>query len=97
MERLNKTESGMFAPCMISLLLNDLLFQNLLIVIATGVKCCAAVHYSLPVLHHSADYIFWFTGINELMIVCFEYTMPKSALGGVRDVALLSISHEHNQ
>ena len=29
---------------------------------------------SLPVIHHGADYIFWYSGINELMLVCFEYT-----------------------
>ena len=28
---------------------------------------------SLPVIHHGADYIFWYFGINELMLVCFEY------------------------
>ena len=29
---------------------------------------------SLPVIHHGADYIFWYDGINELMLVRFEYT-----------------------
>ena len=38
MNRLSKIESGIFAPCMIFLLLKDLLFQNLFIFIAVGVK-----------------------------------------------------------
>ena len=29
---------------------------------------------SLPVIHHDADYILWSFGINERMLVCFEYT-----------------------
>ena len=37
MNRLNKTESNIFAPCMIFLLLKDLLFQNLFIFTAAGV------------------------------------------------------------
>ena len=38
-------------------------------------------------LHHSQDYIFWSLRINELMLVCFEYTiLLKPGLGGVRDV-----------
>ena len=50
---------------------------------------------SLPVLHHSADFIFWSFGIIELMLVCFEYTvLLKPWLGGVKDVALLSISQQ---
>ena len=37
-------------------------------------------------------------GITELMLVCFEYTiLLKPALGGMRDVALFSISHEQTQ
>ena len=59
MNRLNITETGIFAPCMISLLLKDLLCQNLLIVTAADVKCSLATLKSIPVLHHSADYIFW--------------------------------------
>ena len=52
----------------------------------------------LPVLHHSADYIFCFFGITELVLVCFEYTiLLKPVLGVVRDVALFSISHEQTQ
>ena len=29
---------------------------------------------SLPVIHHGADNTFWYFGINEPMLVCFEYT-----------------------
>ena len=59
--------SGIFSACMMPLLLKDHLFQNLMIVIASGVKCGGPK--SLPVLHHGADYIFWFFVINELMLV----------------------------
>ena len=73
-------------------------FQNVLIVTAAGVECRVAALKSLPVLHHNADYIFWSFGIIEIMLVCFEYTILfKPALGGVRDVALFSISHEKTQ
>ena len=34
--------SGIFAACMMPLLLKDHLFQNLMIVIEGGVKCCVA-------------------------------------------------------
>ena len=47
---------------MSSLLLKDLLFQNLFIFTAAGVKCCVAALKGLPVLHHSADYIVWSFG-----------------------------------
>ena len=34
-------------------------------------------------------------GINELMLICFEFTiLLKLELGDVRDAALLGISHE---
>ena len=36
MNRLNKTESGIFASCMISLLLKDLPFQNLFMLSSVG-------------------------------------------------------------
>ena len=53
-----------------------------------------AVLRSLPILYHSADYIFLSFGIIELMLVCFEYTvLLKPWLGGVKDVALQSISN----
>ena len=48
MNRLNKTWSGTFAPCMISLLLKDLFFQNLFIFTAAGVKCCVAAQTVTP-------------------------------------------------
>ena len=42
--------------------------------------------------------IFWSFGINELMPICFEYTIRfKPALWAVRDVALFSISREQTQ
>ena len=53
---------------------------------------------SLTLFHHSADYIFWSFGTIELMLVCFEYTiLLKPELGGVREIAHFSISHEQTQ
>ena len=40
MNKINKSDSGIFAPCMIALLLKDHPFQNLFIFTAAGVKCC---------------------------------------------------------
>ena len=41
----------------------------------------------LPERHHIADYIVWFFGIIEIMLVSFEYTILLTpALGGVRKV-----------
>ena len=34
---------------------------------AAGVKCLFVTLECLPVLHYSADYIFWSFGINELI------------------------------
>ena len=99
MNRLNKTESGILYPSLYDFLASKgSLFQNLLIITTAGVKCCVVDLKSLPLLHHSADYIFWSFGIIELMLVCFEYTiLLKQALGGMKDVALFSISHEQIQ
>ena len=45
---------------------------------------------SLPVQHHSADYIFWSFGIIGLILSQFENRFPlKPVLGGVGSVALL--------
>ena len=88
MNRLNKTECGIFLPCMIFLLLRDLLFKKLLIVIATGVKCRVAALKSLLVLHHSAlFYIFRsFRIITSCLFVLNIQYCFKPALGGVGDV-----------
>ena len=94
----NKVSIILLILCMLSLLLKDLLFQNILIVTAASVKCRVAALNSILVLHQSADYIFWSLMINELMLVCSEYKiLLMPALGGVTDVAVFSISHEQTQ
>ena len=42
--------------------------SNLLIFLAAGVKCICGGPKSLPVLHHSANYISVSFGINKLII-----------------------------
>ena len=43
----------------------------------------AAAMKSLPVLQHCVGYIFWSSGINELILGCFEYTELLKVLQGV--------------
>ena len=98
MNRLNKTESGVFMYYVISLLPKDLLlfiyFASLQLVSSE----CVAVAEGRPVLHHSAAFILWSFGINELIVVCFEYTvLLKYTLEGVSSVAFIITAHEQTQ
>ena len=77
--RLIKTESGIFAPFVISLLLKDFLFHNLLIVTAADVKCSVAALKGIPVLTHSQDYIFWSSGSMSscLCVLNIHYCLSR--------------------
>ena len=41
-----------------------------------GVQCRVVALKSLPVLHHSADDMFWSVGINGVIRRCSEYRLP---------------------
>ena len=56
MNRLSKTESGIFIARVIS---KGSPFRNLCIFTAAGVNCRVLALKGLSVLYHSADYIFW--------------------------------------
>ena len=52
MNRLNKTESGIFVPCMISLLLKDLRIYHMYVVIPELIKLCyISVYYMTSLLY----------------------------------------------
>ena len=54
---------------------------------ADCVKSSVAALKSLPVLHHSADYIFSSFGINDLIFCYFECRVsPEDLIGGVNRV-----------
>ena len=72
MNRFNNPESGIFAPCVMSLLLKDLLFHNKMIITAADVKCNMV---ALKVSPYFTDDTFVSFGTNGIMLVCFEYTI----------------------
>ena len=80
---------------MISSLIRNLLFHNVFIFTAAGVKVCVMAIKSLPIRHHSADYSFRSFGINELILVCFEYTYTILVKPTQGDTS--SSSHEQTQ
>ena len=66
MKRLIKTESPIY------ILFCVLCFQRQPIFTAAGVSCREAVVKSLPLLHHSADYILVSFGIIEHILVALK-------------------------
>ena len=69
MKRLNKTASPIFL-CALGFQRQP--FRLLFYFTAAGVKCCLAFVTCLPVLHHSADYIFISFWITEPILVALK-------------------------
>ena len=58
-------------------------------------SACVAALKSIAVLHHNADYIFWFFGVNEFILDCFDYAMLlKDLLEDVNSVTLIITAHD---
>ena len=75
-------------------------FFNSFIFTAVGVKCHVVTLRSLPIRHHSANYIFWSFEINEFVHSYTEYTVSQKDLlvgiksGGMSNVPLAIAAHE---
>ena len=73
-------------------------FQNLFVFAAAVLSACVAVLKGLPVLHHSADCIFCYFGISDIILGCFEYTvLLKGMLEDVSSAAFIITAHEQTQ
>ena len=92
-------ESGIFVSCLICLIASKgSAFQNLFVFAAAVLSACVAVLKGLPVLHHSADCIFCYFGISDIILGCFEYTvLLKGMLEDVSSAAFIIAAHEQTQ
>ena len=97
MNRLNKTKSAIFDSLMCSLLPENLHSELILSSLRLVLSHVTAVKH-LPVLQHSADYIFWSFGIIGLILSQFENRVPLKLVLGVRVVLNHYITaHEQTQ
>ena len=97
MKRLNKTESPILVLLCV-LCFQRQSFRFLFYFTADGVKCRVAAIKRLPVLHHSADYIFYFLWDHWAHSGYFENRiLLKPLLGGICSTTNYIAAYEATQ